>query len=357
MVKSHQQNSIKAIGVMSGTSLDGIDIVACEFWNEGGELKFKIHFGETIEYSDKLYNKLLKSANMSGYALANLNIEYGHKIGVEVKYFIAKNKFRPDFISSHGYTVFHEPHNGLTLQIGSGAEIAAVSGLKTICDFRTSDVALGGHGAPLVPIGDKLLFGEYSACLNLGGFANISFDDNNERRAYDICPANYLLNYLSQKLGHAFDSGGELGQKGQVNGALLKEMNSLEFYIKEGPKSLGREFVEDNIFPLFDSDISIYDLLRTCYEHIVIQLSNVLDSFPNCRVLVTGGGAHNKFLIELLGSRTVAKIVIPHDDIIDYKEALIFALLGYRRLNEEINCLSKSTGSERDNIGGAVYVN
>lgn len=352
----NNENSIKAIGVMSGTSLDGIDIAACEFWQYDNRIKFKIYFSETVEYSDSLYQRLLKSPKISGYDLARLNVNYGSELGNSISSFIKKTGFEPDFIASHGYTVFHEPQNGLTLQIGSGAEIAAITGTKTICDFRTSDVALGGQGAPLVPIGDELLFGSYAACLNLGGFANISFDNNGRREAYDICPANFILNFFAQKLGHTYDNGGELGRKGEVNKTLLNSLNSLEFYTQSGPKSLGREFVEKNIFSLFDNEISIYDLLRTCYEHIAIQLANELNNFHNKEVLITGGGGHNTFLMELLIDRTNAKIVIPEKVIIDYKEALIFAFLGYLRIDEKPNCLSSVTGAKRDSVGGAVYL-
>lgn len=352
----NNEHSIKAIGVMSGTSLDGIDIAACEFWQNNNQIKFKIHFSETIEYSDNLYQRLLNAPKLSGFDLAMLNVDYGKVIGNSINAFITNTDFAPYFIASHGYTVFHEPQNGLTMQIGSGAEIAAITGIKTICDFRTTDVALGGQGAPLVPIGDELLFGKYAACLNLGGFANISCDNNSRREAFDICPANFLLNYFAQKLGHTFDSSGNLGKQGEINKALLNSLNSLEFYTQNGPKSLGREFVEKNIFPLLDNEISIYDLLRTCYEHIAIQLSTELNKFPIKDVLITGGGAHNTFLMELLEDRTTAKIVIPEKDIVDYKEALIFAFLGYLRIDEKPNCLRSVTGAKRDNIGGAVYL-
>jgi anhydro-N-acetylmuramic acid kinase len=349
--------TINGVGVMSGTSLDGIDIVSCSFYEEAGTLKFHIHSGITVEYSSDMYNRLYNAPNLSGYELAMLNVDYGVEIGNRVNDFIKKEQFVPDFIASHGYTVFHNPKKGLTLQIGSGAEISTITNIKTVCDFRTVDVALGGQGAPLVPIGDKLLFGEYDACLNLGGFANISYNNTDEKReAFDICPVNFILNYISDKLGYKYDKDGELGRKGRVNKDLLEALNKIDFYKQTQPKSLGREFVESNIFTLFSDEISLYDTMRTCYEHISVQLSKVLKEFDGKRVLVTGGGVYNKFLIELIKQHTEAIIVIPDNNIIDYKEALIFALLGLLRIENIPNCLQTVTGASIDNIGGAVYL-
>jgi len=347
----------KAIGVMSGTSLDGIDIIACSFYQNKDKIEFEINAGTTVKYSNTMYDKLLLSSGMTGYELAKLNIIYGREIGNAINEFIEKEKFSPDFIASHGYTVFHQPKNRLTLQIGSGAEISAITKIKTVCDFRTIDVALGGQGAPLVPIGDKLLFGEYESCLNLGGFANISYDNKmGERIAFDICPVNFILNYFSNKLGFDFDNNGNSGRKGKVNKYILDKLNSIDFYQQNGPKSLGREFVEDNIFNVFNAaDISMYDALRTSYEHIAIQLSSILNTLNNKKVLVTGGGAYNNFLIELIEKYTKAVIVVPNSDIVDYKEALIFAFLGLLRIDDKINCLKSVTGAVSNNIGGCIY--
>ncbi len=341
---------------MSGTSLDGVDIAACELRQNGKAWSYKIIEAETVGYPADIYQLLKSSQKLTGFELAQLNVYYGRFLGQAVKSFIRNTGFAPEYIASHGYTVFHRPKMGVTLQIGSGAEIAAVTGIKTICDFRTNDVALGGEGAPLVPIGDKLLFGNYAACLNLGGFSNISFvGEQGRREAFDICPVNFVLNHFAKKTGEPFDKNGELGRSGQVIANLLKSLNNIEYYSAKPPKSLGREFVEDNVFPLFDGKVSACDALRTFYEHIAIQISGNIGRYKNSKVLVTGGGAHNGFLIELLKMQTDAEIVVPPQNIVDYKEALIFAFLGLLRLNGIPNCLSSATGAERDCVGGAVY--
>jgi anhydro-N-acetylmuramic acid kinase len=346
----------RAIGLMSGTSLDGVDIAACEFWQENTQWSYKIIEAHTYKFSPEIFTGLENAPQLSALELAYLNVKFGRFLGKLVHSFIAKYKFTPDFIASHGYTVFHEPEKALTLQIGSGAEIAARSGIKTICDFRTSDVAHGGQGAPLVPIGDALLFGTYDACLNLGGFANISYTKEDRRLAFDICPVNFLLNPLAQKLGSAFDNKGELGRQGEIDSALLYNLNALDFYTASGPKSLGREYVESSILPLFSSATSNYNLLRTCYEHISTQLATTINAMTAKQVLITGGGAYNSFLLELLQAKTKAKLVIPDPELIDFKEALIFAFLGLLRLHEKPNCLASATGASIDTIGGSVYL-
>lgn len=346
----------RALGLMSGTSLDGVDIAACEFWQENTLWNYKIIEAHTYEFPTEIFTALKSSPQLSGLALTHLHVQFGSFLGKLGRTFMEQHNFVPDFIASHGYTVFHEPENALTLQIGSGAEIAARSRIKTVCDFRTSDVAHGGQGAPLVPIGDALLFGGYDACLNLGGFANISYTEEDRRLAYDICPVNFLLNHLAQNLGSAFDNKGELGRQGELDMGLLHSLNTLDFYTARGPKSLGREFVESTILPLFSSTTTNYTVLRNCYEHIATQLAIPINGMAAKQVLLTGGGAYNTFLLELLQAKTKAHLVIPDTKLIDFKEALIFAFLGLLRLNKKSNCLASATGARIDTIGGAVYL-
>ncbi len=341
---------------MSGTSLDGVDIVFASFCQNGANWSFKINYGETYSYTSKILNSLKHSQYLSGIELTMLNVEYGKFLGNLVNEFINKNNIVPDFIASHGYTVFHEPTKGFTLQIGSGAEIAAITGIKTICDFRTTDVALKGQGAPLVPIGDMLLFEKYVACLNLGGFSNISYEQNGTREAFDICPVNYVFNYLAEKLDKEFDKDGEIAQKGNVLPFLFDKLNSIEYYLQKPPKSLGREFVENNIFPLFKEDYYVQDIMRTYSEHSALQISLIINKLEKGEVLVTGGGAYNTFLIKKLKELTNSQIIIPDKGTIDFKEALLFAFLGVLRLENIPNCIKTVTGAERDNIGGAVYL-
>ena len=348
--------SYKIIGVMSGTSLDGLDIAFCEF-SFNNKWSFKINKAETIQYSDLWINKLFNANKLSGIDLLKLHKEYGQFIGTSVNSFLKDLDQKIDFIASHGHTVFHQPEKQITLQIGDGNEITATTNITTISDFRSLDVALSGQGAPLVPIGDELLFPEYDYCLNIGGFANISFNENNKRLAYDICPANIILNFLAQKLNHEFDKDGKLGQSGNINHKLLKELNNINYYQLPYPKSLGKEWL-DNIFTpiLAATNIPILDQITTIYEHIAEQISIAFHKNSPTNVLITGGGVYNQYLIERIKQKTKTQIVIPKPQIVEFKEALIFAFLGVLRFNEQINCLSSVTGAQRDSSGGTIYL-
>ncbi len=348
------ENSEKynVIGVMSGTSLDGLDIAHCEFWQENNNWKFNIVDAKTFKYNKNWLQKLSNAHNLSSKDLIELNNIYGNFIGEKVIEF--SNKRHIDFIASHGHTIFHNPEKGFTYQIGNGANIAATTKIKTIADFRTLDVSLGGQGAPLVPIGDKLLFSNYDYCINLGGFANISFCENDTRIAYDICPVNIVANKFVSAINLEFDKNGELGRKGKVNNDLLLKLNSIEFYSQNYPKSLGREWVEKHIYPVFNEiEITLEDSLRTLYEHISYQISQ---NIKQGSILITGGGAKNIFLIELLKEKNKnIDIIIPDVQLIDFKEALIFGFLGVLKKNKQINTLSSVTGASVDSSGGIIF--
>ena len=345
-----------SIGCMSGTSLDGLDLVACRFTTDEA-WKFEIIKAVTIPYSHKWINKLSKAAELNALEFALLHNEFGKFIGKQVADFCSDLPDLPDLVSSHGHTIFHQPHKKLTVQIGNGAQIAAASGLPTACDFRSLDVALKGQGAPLVPIGDELLFGEYELCLNLGGIANFSFRENDERKAFDICPANMAFNHFTKELGYEYDLDGNLGRTGVVQEELLSLLNSLDFYQLTGPKSLGREWFEKEFLPLISSfQLDHKDILRTLYEHISDQLTFSVDQYPKGKILITGGGAHNVFLIELFSEKTKHKTIVPSAQIIDFKEAIIFAFLGVLRLRNEVNCLRSVTGANRNHSGGVIYL-
>jgi anhydro-N-acetylmuramic acid kinase len=343
------------IGLMSGTSLDGLDIALCEFDFVEPFYNYEIKKAVTIKYSSYWKNTLsnVKTAGAESYFA--LNAEYGKFIAEKINEFLKGVVEIPDAIASHGHTIFHQPQFGFSTQIGCGATIAANTGITTVCDFRSLDVANGGQGAPLVPIGDKLLFGKYEACLNIGGIANISFDDKDGNRiAYDICEANMLLNYLAEKKGKDYDKGGELAKLGNINTELLNKLNSQSYYLQTGARSIGREWFEQNILSLIEkSEIEINDLLATSTEHVAQIIANDLADKKN--VLVTGGGAFNSFLMERIKAKTNCEIIIPNTETINFKEALIFAFLGYLRLNEKVNTLSSVTGAKSDSVGGAVY--
>ncbi len=347
---------MRILGLMSGTSLDGLDLCLCNFWSKNNELKYSIEATTTIEYPLDLLEKLKNCHKFSAEQLLILHNEYGRYCGNIINDFL-KDKNRPDIIASHGHTIFHQPENMFTFQIGSGASIMAECGIDTICDFRTSDVAFKGQGAPLVPIGDKLLFGNFDYCLNIGGFANISSKHGSQSIAFDICPANFVLNELTMQLGKPYDEDGQIARHSSVDIELLNTLNRLEYYHLAPPKSLGREWAEKEIFPLLNNaGLSNEMLIATYTEHIAVQISaNISKSDTDVRMIATGGGAHNSFLLERISAHSNIEICKISDQIIDFKEALIFALLGYLYMNSQNNCLSEITGASISCIGGALY--
>jgi anhydro-N-acetylmuramic acid kinase len=344
----------QAIGLMSGTSLDGLDICLAKFEKQNSVWKFKILQAETLPYSEKWENKLRNSIHLSAEELLEFHSEYGFYLGKAVKSFIEKyNLENIDVIASHGHTVFHQPQKKFTLQIGDGRAIKIENGLPVVYDFRSQDVLMGGNGAPLVPIGDEFLFSEYDACLNLGGFSNISLKLNDKRIAFDIAPVNIILNKLAQNFNQSFDINGDLAKQGKINTELLSKLNSLDFYCQSHPKSLGIEWCNENIFPLFEG-LDSKNILATFTEHAAEQISKIFNQYQLKKVLFTGGGTYNSCLIEKIKEKTNSEIIIPEKEIIDFKEALIFAFMGVLRINNEINVLSSATGSSQDHSSGII---
>lgn len=343
------------IGLMSGTSLDGLDLCYVKF--EFPSFHFEIIHAETVSYPEEWISVLKNSIHASGLELTKSDTDYGFYLGQKVNEFIRKYRIKNiDIISSHGHTIFHNPKEKYTLQIGNGSAIFAETNILTVCDFRTQDVALGGQGAPLVPIGDEKLFGGFDACLNLGGFSNISFRKENERIAFDISPFNIVLNHLAEKSGLKYDKDGNLARSGTIDNSFLNELNLLEFYKLTPPKSLGIEFCIKEIFPLIEkSELSNEHLLATFTEHFAQQISAIFNQNQLKNVLITGGGAKNRFFIKRLRSMTQTEIVIPEEKIIDFKEALVFALMGVLKLEGEINIYKSVTGAQKNHSSGIVY--
>lgn len=346
-----------AIGVMSGTSLDGLDLCLAQFLFDG-KWNFEVLSTDCFVYDDSWREKLSNAHQLSDEELMELDHEFGKLIGDSVSSFLIENRLtRPDVVCSHGHTVFHEPEKGITVQIGDGQSIANITGITTVNDSRSLDVSLGGQGAPLVPIGDELLFSEFDACLNLGGFSNISFKEDGERRAFDICPVNIVLNELANRLNHPFDRNGELAKSGRLNELLLDQLNSLDIYSVKNRPSLAREWVESTVNPLLkEASLSEeVDLLRTFVEHVAIQIARVIETkVAGGRVLVTGGGAYNSFLMERMQAYSLGDLIIPDKQIIEFKEALIFAFLGVLRSENQINVLKSVTGASRDSSSGVI---
>lgn len=348
---------------MSGTSLDGLDLAYCHIWQTPKAWDFEIKQTHSISYSEEMQEKLKNSIFLPADQLLRFHNSYGTWLGIQAKEFIEAHQLEVDFIASHGHTTHHQPQNGLTFQIGSGQHLANESGTKVICDFRTNDVALGGQGAPLVPIGDQLFFAKYDFCLNLGGISNISFEHNGKRLAYDIGLANMILNNITQKINLGYDKGGALARTGKINHLMLDQLNDLDFYKLPFPKSIGFEWFVEQVVPIVETTPdSIENLLHTAIHHICEQISQQVraqrSKTTNGSLFVTGGGALNTFLMdclqEKLGSET--KVISPSKTLIEFKEALVFALMGVLREEQKTNCLSSVTGAKRDSYGGVIYL-
>lgn len=354
----------KVLGLMSGTSLDGLDIAYCHIWEEDNKWNFSIKKTAEIDYSDEMREYLKNAIHLSEKDHSQLHKDYGIWLGQQSKLFIDELGEEVDFIASHGHTSHHRPEEGITFQLGDGQLLANTSGKQVVCDFRTKDVSLKGQGAPLVPIGDKLLFHEYDFCLNLGGISNISFDKDGERIAYDIGLANMPLNYITHKMGLAYDADGKIARSGKLDNSLLQKLNSLKYYTLPYPKSTGYEWFSSEIMPLIEgSKLSNEDLLHTFIHHNCEQiafaaLKHKNNGKSNSKLLATGGGALNQFFMDTLQSKlgNSIEVVVPNRTLIAYKEALVFALMGVLRLEGKTNVLKSVTGATSDSSSGEVFV-
>jgi anhydro-N-acetylmuramic acid kinase len=364
----------RAIGLMSGSSLDGLDIVFVEFQENAGKWQYEIIAAECEEYAQVWKERLQNATELNARDYQLLHVEYGHYLGEAVNRFIDKNSlhYKVGLIASHGHTTFHMPAKKLTAQLGDGAAIAAKTGLPVVSDLRALDVAFGGQGAPIVPIGEKLLFPEFDLYLNLGGIANMSFNLPGKYIAFDVCPANRVLNLISETTGKSYDDKGQMAKMGNINESLLEKLNGLSYYLQPYPKSLANDFGVEVIYPMIKAfGLTHNDALRTYTEHMVQQLTTAIETnfIPNVgqeeaiksnfRMLVTGGGALNDFLIATLSQKLQTKgvtVMLPEMNVINYKEALVMALIGVLRWRQEYNVLSSVTGAIRDSIGGAVWI-
>ncbi|SDE17999.1 anhydro-N-acetylmuramic acid kinase [Niabella drilacis] len=352
----------RAIGIMSGSSLDGLDIALVEFHENGGKWQFEIQQADCLAYTPEWRSKLEQAVTLNALDYQLLHTAYGHYIGAQVNAFIDRYDlhYKIAVIGSHGHTTFHVPEQRMTGQIGDGAAIAAETGLTVVTDLRAMDVALGGQGAPIVPIGEQLLLPGYRYFLNIGGIANLSVKDR-VYRAFDVCAANRVLNLLAGELGREFDANGALAATGEVNEALLEELDALDFYQLPAPKSLANDFGTDRVYPILQRyGGRVEDRLRTYTEHIVRQVARALETDSGYgaeqQLLVTGGGALNGFLMSRLKQVLKTAVVVPDEKLVLYKEAMIMALMAVLRWREETNVLCSVTGASRDSAGGAMWL-
>lgn len=355
-----EKEKYRVIGLMSGTSLDGLDIAYCRLVHKTRKWKFEIVKSDTLKYTAAWKKKLSSAHLLSAEDLLALHSEYGNYLGQCALDFISKHKVeKVDFISSHGHTIFHQPKRKFTFQLGDGNAIHAVSGLPVIFDFRSQDVLMGGEGAPLVPIGDRYLFHEYDVCLNLGGISNLSMEIKGERKAFDVCFVNMGLNFLTNQIGKEYDKDGMLASEGKINSSLLLELNKVYTGFRKGRPSLGREDFEKSLQPLLNNKkISLNDRLHTFCESIANEIVLAIPSSKEkTKLLTTGGGTSNSFLIELLRTKLKKRnveVIVPKKKIIDFKEALVFALLGVLRVRNEVNVLKSVTRAKQNSSSGVI---
>ncbi|HLK29850.1 MAG TPA: anhydro-N-acetylmuramic acid kinase [Puia sp.] len=368
----------RAIGLMSGSSLDGLDIAFVHLHENAGKWNFEIIKADCYEYDEEWKSRLKSATTLNALDYQLLHTSYGHYLGEQVNKFISENnlQYQVQIISSHGHTTFHVPKKKMTAQLGDGAAIAAATGINVVSDLRAMDMALGGQGAPIVPIGEKLLLNDLDFFLNLGGIANISFKKEEKFIAFDVCPANAVLNLLANKAGKEFDDKGEIAFQGNINEELLTKLNNLEYYGHAYPKSLANSFGAEVVYPVIqDSGCEIEDAMRTYVEHIAKQIKNAVKNLlsdnnqlaeenwqlktGNWKLLSTGGGSFNNFLTERIKNNLNElniEVVVPDENLIKYKEAAVMALIGVLRWREENNVLSSVTGASRNSIGGAVWI-
>jgi len=356
----------RAIGLMSGSSLDGLDIVFAEFTESGGKWTYEIKAADCYSFEDGWSKKLKAATELAAYDYLLLHTSFGKYLGEQMNRFIEANSLhhQVQLISSHGHTTFHAPQKGMTAQLGDGAAIAAATGINVVSDLRSVDVALSGQGAPIVPMGEKLLFADYPLFLNIGGIANLSYRKGDDYIAFDVCAANRVLNMLAALAGKSYDEDGKLAASGKIVNDVLEKLNGLEYYDKPYPKSLANQFGTDEVFPMLPKN-NIADALRTYTEHIAIQVKKAVEGLARQRttnkeqLLITGGGGHNKFLVERIQDQLSSlniEVVVPEKNIVDFKEALIMALLGILRWREQNTTLASVTGAKRSSIGGAVWI-
>jgi anhydro-N-acetylmuramic acid kinase len=361
----------RAIGVMSGSSLDGLDIAFAEFQEQAGKWTFAIKQTACYIYEEEWRNRLQNAISLTALDYQLLHTGFGHYIGEKVNAFIEDHElqYKVALVASHGHTSFHIPAKKMTAQLGDGAAIAATTQLPVVTDLRALDIALGGQGAPIVPVGEKYLWDDYDYFLNIGGIANISASARLTTGGwgFDVCPANRVLNMLANETGQPYDNGGAMAENGTINQELLEKLDRLEYYKEPFPKSLANDFGTGIVYPIVkNSGLDTNDSLRTYTEHIVIQIKNAFavlgnhkPQTKNHKLLCTGGGAFNRFLIQRLKEilqEINIELIVPDANLVSYKEALIMAFIGVLRWRQEYNVLSSVTGASRDSIGGALWM-
>lgn len=350
----------EGIGVMTGTSLDAIDLAYCRFEEQNDSYVWVCLLAESIEIEARWRDRLMALPQQTAEIYAKTHVYLAHYLGKNIANFIHKHQLRPQFVAVHGQTIFHQPHKNFTAQIGDGETLVSYLQCPLVCNFRNKDVALGGEGAPLVPLGEKYLFPDTRLFLNLGGFANVSYG----QQAFDIAPCNLVLNALLRAFNPDadYDRGGQIARAGKLLPELLAALNALPYYRQKAPKSLGSEWVEQQLFPIFAAyKPELADGLHTFCEHLAQQTAASVEQLgvQHEQLLITGGGRHHDYLMERLGHHLEPlhiSIAETSDELVDFKEAIIFAFLGLRALTGKPNTLKSVTGARQDAVCGSVHL-
>ena len=352
-----KNNKYNVIGIMSGTSCDGLDIAHCLFYKKNNYWIFELINCIDIPYPKQIKDRLLNCSHLDALSLKILDLDLGEFFKNEISKFIQSSESKFDLISSHGHTVFHDPKKKLTYQIGNPFIIYSSIRIPVVFNFRELDVIMSGEGAPLVPYGDKKLFNEFDYCINIGGILNISKLYEKKLIGYDICPGNIILNKFSRKLRKEYDIDGRLSSSGNFNSTLFKVLNEIDYYKGEIPKSLDISYIEKIYYPLF-TDIDPKDILHTYVNHIAYQINNAIQK-KKSRVLLTGGGAFNAHILKKISyyNKHDHKFIVPNKDIIIFKEAIIFAFLGFLKLLKKKNISKSVTGSNFSSSSGLIIDN
>ncbi len=367
---SETPSTYHVVGLMSGSSLDGIDLSYCSYSTSGDAFDWELLNHATYPIPDTWKSRLLHLPEQSAKTFVKTHTYFGHFLSEVINDFIERQKITPDFIASHGHTIFHEPNKRFTTQIGCGAAIATQTGLPVINDFRIQDISINGEGTPLAPAADLFLFEGYDFYLNLGGIANLTAKTVDQLVAFDVCPANQLLNFLANQINLAYDKDGILAKSGQLLPALMERLRDFEYYRMSYPKSLDNSWIKKEVLSIFQQfEEPVQDKLHTTCkfiaEEITNSLSTVIQSLKmgknnHYKLLATGGGTFNEFLLEcIVESNTKGnlpiEVVLPEKEIIDFKEAILMGLLGVLRVQNRPNCFASVTGAKYDTIGGIVH--
>lgn len=364
-----KRESSDILGVMSGSSMDGLDLAFIRLNTEVGKpgllsASYELLHGATMPIPEELLNQLKYSSKLDALSLLTLDQDFGSWAGKAIDTAIKQTSFSPSLIGFHGHTVFHFPDRKVSFQLGHGAVLSAYTQLPVVTDFRSQDMALGGQGAPMVSIAEKWLWPDYSGFLNLGGICNITLKKTKEAyESADIWVCNQILNHLAREVGHSYDDRGLIAAKGLPIDELIEALLLAEWFEKKAPKSLDNSYLYEEVIPLFNKyrDYSTGDKLHSAVIVIAKAIANHVNAVYHSEaiqggIMLTGGGALNDFLVEKIRAELTCDIFLPDLETIQFKEAIMVAFAGWLRWRGLPNFIKEATGAKSDAIGGVLHI-